>query len=80
MTVNAGDYLLRFSAVVAGRPLGRTIIFLSTTTTASGAFLTGSEASTDSSGHSIHTELFDLVVEPAWSSAYQSRVGGHDIH
>lgn len=38
MTVNAGDYHLRLSAVVAGRPLGRPISFLSTTTTtASGA-------------------------------------------
>jgi len=33
MTVNAGDYHLRLSAVVAGRPLGRPIIFFSTTTT-----------------------------------------------
>jgi len=29
---------------------------------------------------SRHTELFDLVVEPALSSAYQNLVGSHDTH
>ena len=84
MTVNASDYHLRLSAVVvAGRPLGRPIIFLIHPPHPhhyrQWGSLTGPEASTDSSEHSIHAGLFDLVVEPALSSAYQSLVGGHDI-